>query len=165
MILCFEENLFNNMDANIYVTFNGVTSYDAQRNVKFMLKTSSKNVKLKAKYLPVVATLEEANAYGLKHGLGTFFGQHSLQINSEVGEDPDFDVDAFVRNVKRRKEHSVADVPISSDEDEEEQPPTEVSPTVKSLEDEEVIDIKEEQGKLVDVVSKAKTTNKRVKSG
>lgn len=87
------------MNAPVFITFNGVTLYDAQRKVKFMLKSSGKNIKLKDEYLPVLATLEEANAYGLKHGLGTFFSQS----NGQQTEDSDFDAEAFLLNVKKRK--------------------------------------------------------------
>ena len=70
-----------------FLTHLGVSSYDAARSVKYYFKTSVKNLKMDEKYMPVRATIQQANAYGTLHGLGSF----SEEVTENPTEDTAFD--------------------------------------------------------------------------
>jgi len=70
-----------------FLTHLGVSSYDAARSIKYYFKTSVKNLKMDEKYMPVRATIQQANAYGALHGLGSF----SEEVTENPTEDTAFD--------------------------------------------------------------------------
>ena len=101
VIFKFHKPLLNGVGSSFYLTSKGITAYEAQRNIKYQLKTSSSNLKILPDHLPEIASLEEANAFGMENGLGTFFVKNAT--SSALGEDPDFDPQEALDALRKRK--------------------------------------------------------------
>ena len=100
MILKFKVPLFKNKTGPIYIILGGVSDYEARKNITFAMKTSQTNLRLTSEFLPQLATTEEANAYGLANGLGTFATENGSVGVPQQTEDLDFDPVAALQAMK-----------------------------------------------------------------
>ena len=92
----------------IYASVEGISAFDAGNNVKYLLKTSYRNTKMHEDFIPILATVEEANAFAALHGCDNVETWHTGDNMAVTGgsEDSTFDV----ASVKKRKHHLVTSI-------------------------------------------------------
>ena len=92
----------------IYASVEGISAFDAGNNVKYLLKTSYRNTKMHEDFIPMLATVEEANSFAATHGCDKVEHWHTGDNMAVTGgtEDSTFDV----ASVKKRKHHLVTSI-------------------------------------------------------
>lgn len=67
-----------------------------RRGVKYLLKSSSKNIKIDPKFVPELVSMEEVQEYASIHKLGLF----ETDGKESTTEDADFDVEELLKKRK-----------------------------------------------------------------
>jgi len=105
-MLLFFADLTKFSKSPFVATSEGINAYDAENKVKYYIKTSYKNTFMHPDFVPLIATVEEANAFSQKNGFGKV-STWSTDVDfsrSAAEDDQTFDVSALQ---KRKRDATV----------------------------------------------------------
>ena len=107
-MLLFFPDLTKSSKSPFIATTDGISTYDTENNVKFYIKTSYKNTIMDPDFVPLLATIEEANTFSKNNGFGKV---STWNTDVDFARSPAADDNTFdVSTLKKRKRDLTDDI-------------------------------------------------------